>query len=88
MPNALYVHVPQGSSRRIHHDFLKTVYNMIQRNSSDGRTKCATGLLCRLAKEYSDSYLQVLQERGYSSMQLAPKMSANLWKAMCEDANL
>jgi hypothetical protein len=61
---------------------------MIQWNSSDARPKCATRLLRRLDKDYSDSYLEVLQERGYSSTQLTPKMSANLWTAMCEDANL
>jgi hypothetical protein len=88
MPNSLYVHVPQGSSRHVHKDFVKTVSDMIQWNSSAKRPKCATCLLRRLDIEYSDSYLQVLQERGYSSSQLTPKMSANLWTAMCEDANL
>jgi hypothetical protein len=87
-PNSFYVQVPQDSSRRIHHDFVKTVSTMIQWNSDEGRTKCATHVLRRLDKEYSDSFLQVLQERGYSSTQLTPKMSANLWTAMCKDANL
>jgi len=34
-PNSLYVHVPQGSSRRVHKDFITTVTDMIQWNSSD-----------------------------------------------------
>jgi hypothetical protein len=61
---------------------------MVQWNSTDARQKCATRLLRQLEKDYSDSYLQELQERGYASSQLAPKMSTNLWTAMCEDANL
>jgi hypothetical protein len=87
-PKLLYVHVPQGSSRNVHKAFVKTVSDMIQWNSADARHKCATCLLRRLDKDYSDSYLQVLQERGYASSQLAPKMSANLWTAMYKDANL
>ncbi len=87
-PKSLYVHVPQGSSRNVHKAFVKTVSDMIQWNSADARHKCATRLLRRLDKDYSDSYLQELQERGYASSQLAPKMSANLWTAMCKNANL
>jgi hypothetical protein len=87
-PNSLYVQVPQGSSRRIHHDFNNTVSTMIKLNSNEGRAKCTTRLLRRLDRESPDCFLQVMQERGYSSTQLTPKMSANLWTAMCEDANL
>jgi hypothetical protein len=87
-PKLLYVHFPQGSSRNVHKAFVKTVSDMIQWNLADARHKCATCLLRRLDKDYSDSYLQVLQERGCTFSQLTPKMSANLWTAMCEDANL
>jgi hypothetical protein len=87
-PKLLYVHVPQGLSRNVHKAFVKTVSDMIQWNSADARQKCATRLSRRLDKDYSDSYLQVLQESGYALSQLAPKMSANLWTAMCEDINL
>jgi hypothetical protein len=87
-PKSMYVHVPQGSSRNVHKVFDKTLSDTIQWNSADARHKCATRLLRRLNKDHSDSYLQVLQKRGYASSHLAPKMSANLWTAMCEDANL
>jgi hypothetical protein len=85
-PKLLYVHVPQGPSRSDHKVFVKMVSDMIQWNSTDARQKCATRLLRRLNKDYYDSYLQVLQEGWYTSSQLAPKMSANLWTAMCKDA--
>jgi hypothetical protein len=87
-PKSLYVHVPQGTSSNVHKAFVKTVSDTIQWNSTDARQKCATRLLHRLDKDYSDNYLQVLHERGYALSQLAPKMSANLWTAMWEDANL
>jgi hypothetical protein len=82
------VHVPQGSSRSVQKVLVKTVSDVIKWNLTDARQKCATRLLRWLDKDYSDSYFQVLQETGYASSQLAPKMSTNLWTAMWGDANL
>jgi hypothetical protein len=45
-------------------------------------------MLCWLDIDYSDCYLQILHDMGYAATRLTPKMSANLWTSMCEDANL
>ena len=88
--NKVFVHVPEGTSVSSNKRIGKTVGGMIQfatKENSDAQKNCATEVLRVINNLDADSFLTVAQREGYCT-QLTPKISAEFWGAMAEEANL